>query len=264
MSTVANTSQSDRKRDRINNAVLAILDGVAVKVIKFIKEVGRSRCPWVYYLTAEGKKRATFLSPKAFQGYRWNADYSKVVNLESGAVYEVGAPRSGSLRDRHCTCLSWYWEVRTGKKRACKHQDMRAEFVGKSLQKVIGIIDKDNLPKGCLLKRTDNPLAIEYWVYVLHKDNPYEKPGYKKLGRVRQEKQGIFAQGSRSYTGELLWDVEEAIAFLLSYHGMKYSQVLAAAAEVQALKSRNRSTQQDSQKTVTSTDSFGGFHSLAS
>ena len=58
--------------------------------------------------------------------------------------------------------------------------------------------------------------------------------------------------------------MEEAIAFLLSYHGMKYSQVLAAAAEVQAIKSRNPSTQQDFQKTPTNSDSFGGFHPLAS
>ena len=117
---------SSNFRDSFHNAILAVLKPAqAIEVIRYKKNVGRGRVCWAYYKTENGKKRATFLSPKEFQGYRWNAKYSEVINLESGAVYQVS--------DRSCTCQFWHWKVRTGKKRTCKHQDMRAEFEGKSL-----------------------------------------------------------------------------------------------------------------------------------
>ncbi len=75
--TVPNTSQSGQRScaegercfgsDPMHNAVLAILDGVAARIVRFERQSKKFRSPWVYYETASGKRRATFLSPKEFR-----------------------------------------------------------------------------------------------------------------------------------------------------------------------------------------------------
>ncbi|MDJ0718344.1 MAG: hypothetical protein QNJ54_29650 [Prochloraceae cyanobacterium] len=270
MLTIPNTHRSDREKirkpspnniDRIQNAVLAILKGVAVKVIRFIKKLGRGHCPWVHYETPEGKRRATFLSPKAFSGYSWNAKYSEVVNLETGAVYQVS--------DRSCTCQFWHWKVRTGKKRTCKHQDMRAEFEGKSLTKKIALqketihIDPNNPPAGCILRRTDDWMSAEYEVLVKSPNPSNDSPETKLLGRVVEQKDGIFAIAHQCKTGVMTWDIEEAIAYLLYSHGMNYKQFNEAEVDKTAIKELNHTKANELQETPIPNDGFGGFYSLA-
>ncbi len=229
ISNVTNPSLT-RNRDLMHNAYLAILDGVAAKIIKQKSKVGRGKVNWCYYETASGKRRATFLSPKEFVGYKWLHNYSVVVNLETGAKYQV--------TDESCTCPYWFYAVRTGKQKACKHQNMRSEFVSQSLAEAIGIIDPDNPPEGCILKRTDDWLQIEYEVFVWHKDYPKDTPYLKKLGRVVQEAHGIWTCGSKSATGQLYKKIKDSLAFLLNYHGIKYSQVLEALESRKASKSK--------------------------
>ncbi len=112
---------------QFHNSLLAVLgEAGAREIIRYKTKVGRGKVYWVYYRTQGDKKRATFLSPKEFQGYKWNSNYSEVVNLETGAKYQVS--------DDQCTCKYWFYAVRTGKEKACKHQNMRSEF-GQSLAK---------------------------------------------------------------------------------------------------------------------------------
>ncbi len=135
--TVPNTSQSGQLRcaegercfgsDPMHNAVLAVLDGLAAHIIRFERQSKKFRSPWVYYETSSGKRRATFLSPKEFRDYKWLNNYSVVVNLETGAKYQVD--------DKSCTCPHWFYAVRTGKQKTCQHQDMRSESIRQSLAK---------------------------------------------------------------------------------------------------------------------------------
>ncbi|MGF1487036.1 MAG: hypothetical protein ACFBSE_07985, partial [Prochloraceae cyanobacterium] len=47
--------------DAILNAVSAILERAAIEIIRFIKELGRGKCPWVHYQLPDGRRIATFL-----------------------------------------------------------------------------------------------------------------------------------------------------------------------------------------------------------
>ncbi|MDJ0718283.1 MAG: hypothetical protein QNJ54_29330 [Prochloraceae cyanobacterium] len=319
MSTLSNTTkpQSDRspfsqdrskhKADLFHNAILAILEPAqAIEVIRYKKNVGKGRVYWAYYKTFDGKKRATFISPKEFQGYRWNAKYSEVTNLETGAVYQVS--------DRHCTCQFWHWKVRTGleyffikgsphkadkllspadkltrrtslnknnifrKKRSCKHQDMRAEFEGKSLKKAIAPqketihIDPNNPPAGCILRRTDDWMSAEYDVLFKSPNPSNDSPETKLLGRVVEQKDGIFAIAHQCKTGVMTWDISEArryadplsrIAYLLYCHGMNYKQLNEAEQDKTAIEELNETKANEFQQTPSPNDGFGGFYSLA-
>ncbi|MDJ0718811.1 MAG: hypothetical protein QNJ54_32060 [Prochloraceae cyanobacterium] len=252
----------DRTPDLFSNAILAVLKPAqAIEVIRYNKNVGRGRVYWAYYKTKNGKKRATFISPKEFKGYRWNSKYSEVVNLETGAVYQVS--------DRHCTCQFWHWKVRTGKKRTCKHQDMRAEFEGKSLSKTIAPqketthIDPNNPPAGFILRRTDDWMSSEYEVLVQHTHASNDSPETKLLGRVVEQKDGIFAIAHQCKTGVMTWDISEAIAYLLYSHGMNYKQFNEAQVDKTAIEEVNQTKANEFKETQTPNDGFGGFYSLA-
>ncbi|MDJ0717766.1 MAG: hypothetical protein QNJ54_26685 [Prochloraceae cyanobacterium] len=254
--------RSEQKPDLFHNAILAVLEQAgATEVIRYKKKVGRGRVYWAYYKTENGKKRATFISPKEFQGYRWNAKYSEVINLESGAVYQVS--------DRHCTCQFWHWKVRTGKKKTCKHQDMRAEFEGKSLSKTIAPqketthIDPNNPPAGCILRRTDDWMSAEYDVLFKSPNPSNDSPETKLLGRVVEQKDGIFAIAHKCKTGVMTWDISEAIAYLLYSHGMNYKQFNEAEVDKTAIEELNRTKANEFKQTPTPNDGFGGFYSLA-
>ncbi|MGF1489876.1 MAG: hypothetical protein ACFBSE_22545, partial [Prochloraceae cyanobacterium] len=109
---------NNKKIDLLCNALLVALSKAkAIAIEKYKTLVGRGKVYWAYYVTKEGKKRATFISPKEFQGYRWFNDFSTVINMKSGEIYQVS--------DRHCTCKSWQYHVKTGERKTCKHQRMR-------------------------------------------------------------------------------------------------------------------------------------------
>ena len=83
--------------DRFHNAFLAVLAPAgATEILNYKMQVGRSRVRWAYYSTSEGKKFATFISPKEFKGYKWFDKFSKVVNLENGSTYQV--------TNSYCSC----------------------------------------------------------------------------------------------------------------------------------------------------------------
>ncbi|MGF1488195.1 MAG: hypothetical protein ACFBSE_14005, partial [Prochloraceae cyanobacterium] len=77
-----------QKVNPLHNCFLAVLPN-AIEILKYKLEMGRGRVRWAYYRSREGKKIATFISPKEFKGYRWFEDFSTVVNMESGEVYRV-------------------------------------------------------------------------------------------------------------------------------------------------------------------------------
>lgn len=132
-------------------SALAILsDTTAVKIISF-KLLGRSNCPWVHYEKADGKRAATFLSPKAFTGYKWLNNYQEVVNLETGTKYQV----TGTS----CTCPDAFYRRRT-----CKHQKMWKQLTADLVSQIGVFIDETELPFGCWLVATEDFIWRQYRV----------------------------------------------------------------------------------------------------
>ncbi len=119
--------------DVFHNALLAVLPK-AEQILRYNRNVGRGRVFWAYYTTSEGRRFATFISPKEFKGYKWCEGFSKVVNLENGSTYQV--------TNTYCSCPDWNNRVRTGKKKQCKHQAMRAEHIGINLSDSLPSIAK--------------------------------------------------------------------------------------------------------------------------
>jgi len=119
--------------DPFNLAVIAHLTktrgtgkSAILKLIRYKRNGGRGRVIFAHYETVDGKRFATFLSPKAFKGYEWFDKYGTTVNLETGATYQVSEDR--------CSCKDWYHRVRTGKKSYCKHQELRAKALGINIE----------------------------------------------------------------------------------------------------------------------------------
>ncbi len=119
--------------NQICNALSAILNRALIKVIKFIKELGRGKTPWLHYELPNGRRVASFISPKAFQGYWWNQERSITINKSTGAKYQVS--------DKYCTCRSWAYQVKTGKKSQCKHQVMRSKHIGVNLSDSLPVVN---------------------------------------------------------------------------------------------------------------------------
>ncbi|MGL5804711.1 MAG: hypothetical protein ACRC2R_03485 [Xenococcaceae cyanobacterium] len=47
---------------QLESILVLVFKGAIVKVIRIIKEAGRSRVPWVYLVNRNGQRRATFVS----------------------------------------------------------------------------------------------------------------------------------------------------------------------------------------------------------
>ncbi len=233
-----------QKSDIFNNALLVSLASANAQTInKYRLQVGRGKVIWAHYTTFNGKKRATFLSPKEFQGYRWFNDFSTVVNMESGKVYEVS--------ESSCTCPSWVYQVKQKKKKkTCKHQDMRAEHVGVNLSDSLPAIPEkqapaeiqpqkcnlykvnpDILDKGLSVKRTDDYTQVEYKLKAWCKENADSTPIQKTLGTIIETDEGFQVS-----TGILIKTVSyqaDAVGWLLRRNGMSYADILAAYKESQ-------------------------------
>ena len=219
-------SISNHETDLFHNALIAVLDGVASRIINYKTQVGRGKVNWCHYEAPSGQRFATFISPKAFTGYKWNCDYSEVVNLETGASYRVS--------ESHCTCSAWKYEVRAGKKAQCKHQVMRAEFVGKTLlQQHIFKVNPDLVPEGLKLQRSDDYTCCEYYLKAWHKENPFSAPYLKRLGRIIETDRGFMASGMRGVARPIFSYQQDAVAWLLQYNGISYQDIVSAYRESQ-------------------------------
>ena len=202
------SDRSDKFRDRVvqnqdtfQNAILAVLASAGAKeVIRIKSQVGRGKVYWVHYTTNKGKRRATFISPKEFKGYRWFDDFSTVVNLESGAVYEVS--------ESYCSCPSWKYQVKAGKKEQCKHQAMRSEHVGVNLSSLLPSSEETNsdrtlydrfvlksnpykvnpnvLDRGLSLERSDDYTCTEYYLKAW------------QIDRVRSQESGVRSSNAKA------------------------------------------------------------------
>ena len=92
------TARPAQKKDNVHNALLVALSKAnAIAIEKYKTLVGRGKVYWAYYRTKEGKKRATFISPKEFQGYRWFDEFSTVINMKSGEVYGLSKPSVSAI-----------------------------------------------------------------------------------------------------------------------------------------------------------------------
>ncbi|MGF1488938.1 MAG: SWIM zinc finger family protein, partial [Prochloraceae cyanobacterium] len=199
--------------DRIRNTISAILEKAKIEIIKFVKELGRGKCPWVHYQLSDGRRLATFISPKSFQGYKWIDEYSKVVNLENGETYQVS--------DTHCTCKSWEYQVKTGKRKTCKHQRMRQLEILRRKFPVVNL--SDSLPS---IPQTTSPVSLQvtqsiqaktykidptilkkglsivpsqqsegqYDLKAWHKNTPLSIPALKRIGQIVLAANGFIAR----------------------------------------------------------------------
>ena len=240
-------SRLTQNRENFNNAVLAVLSGAsAVKIIDWKKDVGRGNVYWAYYVTAEGKRRATFISPKEFTRYKWFDDFSTVVNLENGTVYEV--------TENYCSCPSWKYEVKTGKKQQCKHQVMRSEHIGVNLSDSLPVPQqqKATLPftpqpvknsyllnpdilrgDGLSLERSDDFTCREYYLKAWSLPNAKSIPVQKRIGRIIETDDGFMVAGMRGMARSLYKLQRDAINWILNYNGISLELVKAAYIESQ-------------------------------
>jgi hypothetical protein len=56
--------QSKLLPNQLSSVLTLVFKGAIVKIIRIIKEAGRSRVPWVYVVNSYGQRRATFVSVK--------------------------------------------------------------------------------------------------------------------------------------------------------------------------------------------------------
>ena len=238
----------DRNSDPFQNAILAVLASAGAKeVIRYKSQVGRGKVYWVYYGTNKGKRRATFISPKEFKGYRWFDDFSTVVNLESGAVYEVSSSK--------CTCPSWKYQVKAGKKEQCKHQAMRSEHVGVNLSSLLPSSEETNsdrtlydrfvlksnpyklnpnvLDRGLSFERSDDYTYREYYLKAWSLPNRKTIPVQKRIGRIIETDDGFMVAGMRGMARAIYKLQRDAINWILNYNGISLEQIKAAYIESQ-------------------------------
>ncbi len=172
-------------------AVACILEGAA----RFIRKCGvaaHNRCPWVSYVNQAGGVCSQFLKRSLFTGYhfQFKNGLAVVTNLETGAQYTV------SLEPRFC-CTCQAFQFSPLPKQPCKHIEMMAEILGRSLEQTIlpeyvGI-DEQDLPKGCFLQRTEDCLSREFYVFahIISRVNGVPTRTTKCIGRLLEGLSGI-------------------------------------------------------------------------
>ncbi|MGF1489117.1 MAG: hypothetical protein ACFBSE_18675 [Prochloraceae cyanobacterium] len=235
-----------RKIDNIHNALLVALSKAkAIAIEKYKTLVGRGKVYWAYYVNKEGKKRATFISPKEFQGYRWFNDFSTVINMKSGEIYQVS--------DRHCTCKSWQYHVKTGKRKTCKHQRMRqleilphkfpvvnlsdslptiAPSSNQPKLKVISKpksqqlnLDRIQLKPGLTLEKIKDSTKIGCYLKAWHKNNPLSTPRLKKIGELYPSDRGFKVSTIGQKTKLLVSELQNAIDSILRQINVTYESI---------------------------------------
>ncbi len=232
----------------ILNALSAVLDRSFIKIIRFIKELGRGRTPWVHYELANGQRLATFISPKAFQGYWWSKDYSQTINRSTGAKYQV--------TNSYCSCPDWNNRVRAGKKKQCKHQAMRAEHIGinlsDSLPEVVKVekverlqpqrrrsklyeVNPNILEDGFTLEKIQDSTDTKYYLKAWYKSDPSVAPILKTLGIITETERGFLVTGADEKSEATVPFQADCVGSLLRYNGIDYNKdILRAFQEVEA------------------------------
>ena len=254
-----------QNQDVFHNALLAVLPK-AEQILRYNRNVGRGRVFWAYYVTSEGKKFATFISPKEFKGYKWCDGFSKVVNLENGSTYQV--------TNSYCSCPDWNNRVRTGKKKQCKHQAMRAEHIGinlsDSLPKVakaeqverlqpqniqpknakieqveriqpqrrrskLYAVNPDILEDGFTLDKIEDSTDTKYYLKAWYKSDPSVAPILKTLGVITETERGFLLTGVDEKSEATVPFQADCVGWLLRYNGISYhKEILPAYQEVEA------------------------------
>ncbi|MDJ0728249.1 MAG: single-stranded DNA-binding protein [Prochloraceae cyanobacterium] len=233
-----------RTPSQILNALSAVLDRSFIKIIRFIKELGRGRTPWVHYELANGQRLATFISPKAFQGYWWNKDYSQTINKSTGTKYQV--------TNSYCSCPDWNNRVRTGKKKQCKHQAMRAEHIGINLsdslpknakveqvervqpqrgRSKLYAVNPNILDDGFTLDKIEDSTDTKYYLKAWYKSDSSVAPVLKTLGIITETEQGFVVTGLEEYQdfdwnsiGAKILDRDSDGVSAVSWHGKIYKR----------------------------------------
>jgi hypothetical protein len=100
---------------QLESVLTLVFQGSIFKIIRIIKEAGRSRVPWVYLVDRYGKRRATFVSigelNRAFLNYLNECDRLRLPTKEQfalsaamakilkvgDAVFKFGCNKSGTI-----------------------------------------------------------------------------------------------------------------------------------------------------------------------
>jgi hypothetical protein len=244
--------------EKLKNALAAIV-GRAIASIKRFVTVLHNRCNLVVYVDAFGRTCSTFLRRDAFTGYdfQFSGDKCVVTNKATGDVYTVSLGR--------CTCPSFKYAP----KLQCKHQLMVAELKGElSIEQSVALcnhpraitgldahfcpdckksiqygtaeydamlnktidIDPNNVPKGCLLKRSDDWTCMEFDVHVaaIERQKGLPTPVLKNIGRLVQHSDGIYTYRVRSKFARTFNTTRDALAYLVQVVGTSFEEIAAA------------------------------------
>lgn len=244
--------------EKLKNAVAAIV-GRAIASIKRFTTALHNRCNLVVFVDAAGKTCSTFLRRDAFSGYHFDFSGDKciVTNKQTGDVYTVSLGR--------CTCPSFKYAA----KQQCKHLRMVAELRGEltieqalaecnhpraitgldahycpdckksieygtsaynaMLNKTIDI-DPNNVPQGCLLKRSDDWTCMEFDVHVaaIERQKGLPTPVLKNIGRLVQHSDGIYTYRVRSGIARTFNTTRDALAYLVQVVGTNFQEIAQA------------------------------------
>ncbi len=244
--------------EKLKNAVAAIV-GTAIRTIKRFVSVLHNKCNLVVYVDASGRTCSTFLRRDAFSGYdfRFEGEKCIVTNKETGDIYTVAFDK--------CTCPAFKYAP----KEQCKHQRMVAELRGElSIEQSVaecnhpramtGLdahfcpdcrksieygtsayntvlqrtkeIDPNNVPKGCLLKRSDDWTCMEFDVHVaaIERQKGLPTPVLKNIGRLVQHSDGIYTYRVRSGIARTFNTTRDALAYLVQVVGTSFEEIAAA------------------------------------
>jgi hypothetical protein len=233
--------------EKLKNAVAAVV-GRAIATIKRFSTALHNRCNLVVFIDASGLTCSTFLRRDAFTGYHFDFSGDKcfVTNKETGDVYTVAFDR--------CSCPAFKYSP----KHECKHQLMVAQLRGEvGIEQVIAQvefnqhieeqaeavapeIDPLDVPIGCLLKRTDDWMCIEYevWGWGYKNERGIPRIIQKHLGRIVQHTDGIYTYRVTSGIARTFQTTKDAISYLVRVVGTSFEEIAAAFAQREEFKKR--------------------------
>jgi uncharacterized protein YerC len=244
--------------EKLKNALAAVL-GRAIATVKRFSSVLHNRCNLVVYVDSQGRTCCQFLRRDAFTGYSFDFSGDKciVTNKESGDVYTVNLDR--------CSCPAFKYAP----KQQCKHQRMVAELRGELTieqavaecnhpRAITGLdahfcpdcrksieygtpaynvvlqrtkeIDPNNVPKGCILKRSEDWTCMEFDVHVtaIERQKGVPTPALKNIGRLVQHGDGIYTYRVTSGIARTFQTTRDAIAYLVKVVGTSFEEIAQA------------------------------------
>lgn len=251
--------------EKLKNALAAVL-GRAIATIKRFTTSLHNRCNLVVYVDNQGRTCCQFLRRDAFTGYHFDFSGDKciVTNKESGDIYTVAfdkcscpafkfspkneckhqlmvAELKGQLSIEQAIAPKQVIAEECNHPRAmtgldahfCPDCRKSIEYGTPAYNAVLQRtkeIDPNNVPKGCILRRSEDWTCLEFDVHVavMERQRGIPTPAIKNIGRIVQYPTGIHAYRVRSGIGHTFDSAKDAIAHLVRVVGTNFEEIAAA------------------------------------